>query len=174
MKFKQLIFVLAIIAPTVSIAQSTLSGPAAQSKSYMAAGLRLGTTSGITFKGFIGSGQALEGILGMWHHGITTTLLYEKYLPIVEVPGVHWYYGGGGHFNFQTRNGFYERDKNIWNRPYNGSGFGLGIDGVIGVEYKPQRTPFAFSFDLKPLIEVNTSGGFWGSLDPGLGVKVVF
>ena len=57
---------------------------------------------------------------------------------------------------------------------YHQGGIGLGIDGVIGLEYKIPTIPIAISIDVKPFLEVNTSGGAWLSLDPGLGIKIAF
>ena len=174
MKTSSLIVIFLCIISFSTIGQNTLSGPAVMSKTYMAAGLRFGVTSGATLKGFIGNGQAIEGILGVWHHGITTTALYEKYVPFIDRPGFHWFYGAGGHFTFETSNPVFERSNPVWNRPYYGRGIGLGVDGIVGIEYKPQTLPIAFSLDAKPFLEVNTSGGIWGAIDPGIGVKVIF
>lgn len=172
MKLAHLIFTFFLTTSFLSNGQSTLTGPAEMSKTYMAAGLRFGPTSGITLKGFVGNGQAVEGILGFWHHGITVTGLYEKYLPLFETPGFHWFYGGGAHVAFASRNSLYEPSR--IGRPYDGRGVGIGFDGIAGIEYKPQTLPIAFSLDLKPFFEVNTAGGVWGSVDPGIGVKVIF
>jgi hypothetical protein len=57
---------------------------------------------------------------------------------------------------------------------YREDGIGLGIDGMIGLEYSIPGAPVAFSLDMKPFLEFNTNGGAWVSLDPGLGVKVAF
>ncbi len=174
MKISLLILTVLLSTSFLSNGQNTLSGPAAMSKTYMAAGLRFGVTSGATVKGFIGNGQAIEGILGVWRHGITTTALYEKYIPLVERPGFHWFYGVGGHLAFETSNPVFERSNPVFGRPYYGRSVGLGVDGIIGIEYKPRTLPIAFSMDAKPFMEINTSGGFWGSLDPAVGVKVIF
>lgn len=172
MKLAHLTFTFLLSTSFLSNGQSTLSGPAEMSKTYMAAGLRFGPTSGITLKGFIGSGQALEGIFGFWHHGVTITGLYERYQPLFDTPSFHWYYGGGGHFAFESKNRLLTPSR--IGRPYYGRGIGIGLDGVAGIEYKPQTLPIAFSLDLKPFFEVHTSGTVWGSIDPGVGIKVIF
>lgn len=144
----------------------------AQENSYKTAiGLRAGETSGLTIKQFVGSSTAFEGILGMWSHGLSATLLFEKYVPTAEVSGLSWYYGGGGHVAFETVHyGWYYYHPRYYRYRY--GYMGIGIDGVLGLEYKIPRAPVAFSLDLKPFIELQTRGVAWFSLDPGLGIKV--
>lgn len=164
---KKLIYILAFLAGTTLNAQSNYN---------TAIGLRAGETSGLTVKQFVGSETAFEGILGAWRYGISATLLYEKYRS-TTVSNLNWYYGGGGHVAFENR--YYDRYYYYNGRYYvadyyaNG-GMGLGIDGVLGLEYKIPNAPIAFSLDLKPFIEFNTHGGVWTAIDPGLGVKVAF
>lgn len=144
----------------------------AQDGSYKTAiGIRAGETSGLTIKQFIGSSTALEGIIGMWSHGFSTTLLFEKYVPTGSVAGLNLYYGAGGHLAFETVDyGWYYRHERFYR--YRHDHFGIGIDGIVGLEYKIPSIPIAFSLDLKPFIEFQTHGVAWVSLDPGLGVKV--
>lgn len=146
----------------------------AQSGSYKTAiGLRAGETSGLTIKQFLGSSTALEGIIGIWSHGFSGTLLFEKYAG-TGVDGLNVYYGGGGHVAFETHHHhwyYYKKDRYYHHR----HGYvGLGIDGVVGLEYKIPPVPIAISVDLKPFVEVTTGGSVWMSFDPGLGIKVAF
>lgn len=147
---------------------------AINSTSYKTAiGLRAGETSGLTIKQFVGSSTALEGIIGVWSHGISATLLYEKHVPAFDVAGLNWYYGAGGHVAFEAgRRLVYYRNDRYYR--YNEGNVGLGIDGIIGMEYKIPSIPFALSLDVKPYVEVITNGRVWTSLDPGLGIKVTF
>lgn len=138
-----------------------------------AIGLRGGETSGLTIKHFTGNSLAIEGIVGLWSHGFTATLLVEKHQELGS--GFNLYYGGGGHLVTGTDRyyGWYRRGHRYYY--YDGNTFALGIDGVIGLEYKIPQAPIAFSLDLKPYVEfVNGSGAVWTSLDPGLGIKVAF
>jgi hypothetical protein len=147
---------------------------AINSTSYKTAiGLRAGETSGLTIKQFVGSSTALEGIIGVWSHGISATLLYEKHVPAFDVDGLNWYYGAGGHVAFEAgRRLVYYRNDRYYR--YNDGNIGLGVDGIIGMEYKIPSIPFAVSLDVKPYIEVISNGRVWTSLDPGLGIKVTF
>lgn len=142
---------------------------------YRAAiGLRAGETSGLTIKGFVGNSAALEGIIGVWYHGLSGTLLYEVHRPAFNLNGMNWYYGGGGHVAFDTDHYYWYRYDRRWYY-YRAGGTWVGVDGVIGLEYKIPRAPIALSLDLKPYIEFSTyGGGAWSSLDPGLGMKIAF
>jgi len=139
----------------------------------LAVGLRAGETSGLTIKQIIGNSKALEGIVGVWYQGMSFTLLFEKYEPAFEVSGLNWYYGAGAHaaidMNYTFRNYWGDRYYH-----YHSGGVGLGVDGIIGLEYKIPPIPIAISIDVKPFLEVNTLGGAWLSLDPGLGIKITF
>ena len=134
-----------------------------------ALGIRAGETSGITFKHNKNDVKAFEGIAGIWGNGISFTGLFEKYAPAFDIVSMRWYYGLGGHCAFRT-NSYY-----AYGRQYaRGDDLGLGVDGVVGLEYKIPPIPFAVSLDVKPFIEVNTGGNIFLELDPGLGIKYTF
>lgn len=147
--------------------------PALGSTYRTAIGLRGGETSGLTIKQFVGGASAIEAILGFWHHGLHATVLWERYVNAFGAPGLNWYYGAGGHVALWTDNVYYGYGKRRLDRYDNGN-VGLGVDGIIGLEYKIPSVPIALSIDLKPYVEVISNGSIWGSLDPGLGVKVAF
>jgi hypothetical protein len=48
-------------------------------------------------KYFVGSSQAIEGIVVIWNQGLSATILYEKHVGAGAVSGLNWYYGMGGH-----------------------------------------------------------------------------
>lgn len=136
-----------------------------------ALGLRAGGTSGITYKHFISSSSAIEGILGFWYNGISLTGLYEGYAP-TGLQGLKWYYGGGAHVATYSRYD-YVRENRYWYRNHT-SGYAIGIDGIVGLEYKIPPIPVAISFDLKPTFEIGGSGYGAMFLDPGFGLKFLF
>ncbi len=178
MKTRKLIMMICVAMTTTSFVAKAqdditpdISSPAINTASYSTAiGLRAGETSGLTIKQFIGSRSALEGILGIWPNALSGTLLYERYAS-TGVNGLSWYYGGGGHAAFQTTRVYYYPDRYYY---YRRGDVGLGVDGILGIEYKIPPIPFAISLDVKPYLEANTAGGIYTSLDPGLGVKVTF
>jgi hypothetical protein len=163
-----------LIAATVVLVAScnAYAQKLSESSTYNTAiGLRAGGTSGITVKHFTGSSTALEGIVGIWNRGLSVTLLMEKHVSAFNVSGLNWYYGGGGHVAMQS-GAYYFYDGRY--RVYRSGELGLGVDGIVGLEYKITPIPIAVSLDIKPLIEVTTLGSvFWG-LDPGLGIKFAF
>lgn len=149
------------------------NGLAINTNSYQnAIGLRAGPTSGLTFKHFMGS-NAVEGILGFWHSGFSLTGLYEIHAN-AGLPGLKWYYGGGGHVAVQPSSYYYKQYRNDYYYRYRDQGVALGIDGIVGLEYKIKPIPFAISLDIKPLIEINNHGDVFTGLDPGLGIKLTF
>lgn len=136
-----------------------------------AIGMRAGGTSGLTIKQFTSERMALEGILGIWPNSLSLTGLLEFYAPSAA-NGLSWYYGFGGHLAFETARIYYARDDFRYvNRE---AEVGLGIDGIVGIEYKIVPIPVALSLDVKPFIEVNTKGLAFMALDPGLGIKFAF
>lgn len=141
-----------------------------------AIGLRIGETSGLTFKHFFSNSSAFEGIVGAWPYSLGITALYENYISS-GVNGLNFYFGGGGHLNTgYGRPGYYVYNNGD-NRYYYRSrypGFGIGIDGIIGAEYKVPKIPFALSLDLKPFVEFNNAPDVFFALDPGLGIKFTF
>ncbi|MEP5613862.1 MAG: hypothetical protein ABJP45_16545 [Cyclobacteriaceae bacterium] len=134
-----------------------------------AVGVRGGGTSGLTVKHFTNSTRAIEGILGFYPNAFSATFLVEKYTQAFDAAGLNWYYGIGGHIATQSDvvkgDGLYRRET---------SDFGLGIDGIFGIEYKIDGVPIAMSLDFKPFFEVATDGDAFIGLDPGLGIKVTF
>ncbi len=178
MKTKRIMLAIVTVLFTTGLtnAQDKGSMPnlAINSPNYKTAiGIRGGETSGLTVKQFVRSDKAIEGIIGFWHRGLSGTILFEKYAPAFNVSGLNWYYGAGGHVAFETGGSatYYRNDRH---NHYRDGSIGLGVDGLVGMEYKIPSTPLALSLDVKPYVEVVTKGSTWFSLDPGLGIKVVF
>jgi len=139
-----------------------------------AIGIRGGETAGLTFKQSLSSGKAFEGIIGFWPHGFSVTGLLEK-VNETSVSGLNWYYGAGGHLStFSSRRWYYRDHPYYYRRGYNYNYIGLGIDFIVGLEYKIPTIPFALSLDLKPYGEVSNYGHTYFSLDPGIGIKFTF
>ncbi len=140
-----------------------------------AIGLRAGGTSGLTFKYNTTDYAAFEGIHGFWNDGLSITGLYERHPAMRKLPGMHWYYGVGRHVAFYDNSyrghggpAWFDEDRD----DFDDGAIGIGIDGIVGLEYKIPPIPIAISMDLKPFLEINTAGGTFLSIDPGLGIKV--
>lgn len=136
-----------------------------------AVGLKFGAyENGPSIKYFLNEGTALEAIVGLRSHGAVLTGLYEIHKSAFKVPLLKFYYGFGGHLgavgagNYRTFSG----DDRI----YTNNRLLLGIDGVVGLEYKIDDTPIAISLDLNPRVEIATGPFF--DLAPGLGLKYTF
>ncbi len=128
-------------------------------------------TSGLTIKHFTKSNRAIEGIVGLYPDAFSVTVLVETYVNAFDQPGLNWYYGFGGHVATQSDWVYNENYRGY--RRANGD-FGLGVDGIFGIEYKINEVPIAVSLDVKPFLEVTTNGDAYLAVDPGLGVKVAF
>ena len=141
-----------------------------------AIGLRSGETFGLTFKHFFKEYRVFEGILGAWPNACSFTGLYEKHQTAFKVEGMKWYYGGGGHVSFMNDRTYYiynERNGYFYRYRY-GSNPRIGIDGILGLEYKINPIPFAISLDMKPFIEVVSDGGLYAAIDFSVGIKLTF
>jgi hypothetical protein len=141
-----------------------------------AIGLRAGETSGFIFKHFFGMNQAGEGIFSVSPNAVGLTGLYEKYVPFVSIPALNSYYGAVAHATFGTGRLYYvyREGNRFYNYRSNYPGFGAGLDGVVGAEYKIPRIPFAISFDIKPFVELNNASVIFTAFDPSIGIKVTF
>ena len=79
--------------------------------------------------------------------------------PINGAAGLQWYIGPGAHIGF-------------YNTKYGDDSF-IGVDGVIGLDYKFRGAPINISLDWQPSFEFGDNRGFvssWG----GLGIRYTF
>ena len=134
-----------------------------------AVGVRGGEHSGLTVKYRPSASHAYEGILSISDHRLRLTGLYEHYAQAFGVSGMHWYYGGGGHVELWSDDLYWPDgpgpDRDL---------IGLGVDGIVGLEYKIPPIPFAVSLDVKPHLSAYTNGAIGWGIDPGLGIKFAF
>jgi hypothetical protein len=113
-----------------------------------------------SFKHFVTSNSAIEGMASFWNYGSRFTALYEIHNSISGANGLSWYYGPGVHLSlFKSKYG----------------GISPGIDGVLGLDYKFQNAPLNISIDWQPSIELGDYDndmfiGGWG----GLAIRYTF
>ncbi|MCC9136720.1 hypothetical protein ACFSKU_10575 [Pontibacter silvestris] len=146
----------------------------AQSSGYTTGiGLRGGDASGLTIKHFIDNEAAIEGIISssFRYRGTVLTALYELHAPAFNVEGLQWYYGLGGHIGFYDGYYYYRNRGNKRYEHRDDNIFGLGIDGIVGLEYYIREIPFTIGADIKPQLNLPAGGGFWNS---ALHVRYVF
>ncbi|RMG22344.1 MAG: hypothetical protein D6730_16640 [Bacteroidetes bacterium] len=136
--------------------------PQSRAQDYQTAlGMRIGPYYGLTFKHFLAETSALELILITRSRGAGFTGLYEIHRPLLDVSGLRAYGGIGGHVNV-----FRYRPKNDspwnWDNDQEGDGLVLGdayrmqigMDMLLGVEYKIEDFPFNLSLDWKPALNL--------------------
>ena len=113
----------------------------------------------ISVKKSIDGVKYVEGLAAFWNKGFRATALLEFYNDFNNATGLRWYYGAGAHLGFYNSNN------------YNGSTL-IGIDGVLGLDYKINGAPLNVSLDWQPSFEFGNGTGFegWG----GLGIRYTF
>ncbi len=131
----------------------------AQSGYQTALGVKVWDGGGISLKHFTGGNNALEGIGYFWRQGFRITGLYEIHGPINGANGLQWYIGPGAHIGF-------------YNDRYGNNSY-IGIDGVLGLDYKFNGAPINISLDWQPSFEFGTNRGFVGNWG-GLGIRYTF
>jgi opacity protein-like surface antigen len=131
------------------------AGAYAQSPYNESIGLRLGSTPGVTYKHFLSNTNAIEGILDLdlfdkdaLKLNVTGMYLWQWEIPGAE--GLSWYTGPG---------------VSVGMRIGDHSGFNLGFNGMIGLEYK-FTIPLSLSLDFNPRLYIinNTVWSYGGAL----------
>jgi len=122
--------------------------------------------TGITIKSFVQPNKALEGIAYFYNYGFRATGLYEIHGDIEGVDGLKWYVGPGAHIGFWN---------DTWKDKYpdRNNGVAIGVDGVLGLDYKINGIPLNLSLDWQPsfnFVGYNYFEGGWG----GLGIRYTF
>ncbi|HXB92935.1 MAG TPA: hypothetical protein VNU72_11625 [Puia sp.] len=119
----------------------------------------------LSVKHFTSDNVALEGLLNFWDHGFRLTGLYEIHGDVGGAPGLKWYVGPGAHigrYNGTSYHDYYYSDGDV----------SLGVDGVLGLDYKINGAPIDLSIDIQPSFELLNHAYFdvWG----GLGIRYTF
>ncbi len=116
------------------------------------------------------------------NRGLGIQLHYMGQKAIKGAPGLDWYYGGGLQVRFDRTSytyrykSYYGNGKNdyVWVQTTDRPGFAdVGLDGLIGLEYKFKEVPLALFVDTNLYIElVHTPG--WVNMQGGLGLRYNF
>ena len=112
----------------------------------------------VTLKHFISENSAVE-IQSYFWKGNRLVGLYEKYASILGVNSMNWYFGAGAHLSMYDRNSYQ-------------GGSCLGVDGILGIDYKIKNVPIELSLDWQPSIDFGGGLGFAGNWG-GLGIRFV-
>ncbi|MFA6275853.1 MAG: hypothetical protein WC622_03840 [Pedobacter sp.] len=129
-----------------------------------AIGGRFGSANGISFKTGLNKNAMLE-LIGNFRSNknvdyLRITGLYEVYNPINGAEGLSWYYGGGGTLGSVKVKGY---DGDLY----------LGLNGVLGLDYKFNGAPINLSLDWIPTLQLTPDTDFYSG-DVGLGVRFTF
>lgn len=152
--------VVVLMALICSVLFTQAQSKTINSSNYQTAlGVKIWNGGGITVKHFFTSTHAGELIGYFWNQGTRFTGLYEIHGPISGAAGLKWYIGPGAHL------GFYNTKH--------GDGSFVGVDGVLGLDYKFRGAPINMSLDWQPSFEFGTDRGFYGNWG-GLGVRYTF
>lgn len=122
--------------------------------------------AGITLKHFVQTNRALEGIGYFWEDGLRITGLYEIHGDFNGAPGLKWYVGPGAHIQFWN-----QKWKDRY--PTRDNGVAIGIDGVLGLDYKINGAPLNLSIDWQPsfnFVGYSYFEGGWG----GFAIRYTF
>ncbi len=128
-----------------------------------AIGFRAGLSNGITFKHFITTNDAAEGILSTRWGGFNLTGLFERHTTAFDTDGLYFFYGGGAHLGSFNNSWFLDNSSHIV----------IGIDGILGLEYVLPDLPLNASLDWKPGFNLIGYTGFWGD-ELALSVRYTF
>ncbi|MBA4198816.1 MAG: hypothetical protein C0459_14805 [Chitinophaga sp.] len=124
-----------------------------------AIGVKVFDGGGVSLKTFVKNNTALEGLLYFWNKGTRVTGLYEIHGDIAGAEGLKWYVGPGAHLAFYNSN--------------YGGGAVIGVDGVLGLDYKIKGIPLNISFDWNPNVDFGSTNGFNAGAG-GLGIRYTF
>jgi hypothetical protein len=117
----------------------------------------------ISYRSFYTRNKALEGIGFISLDGFQLTILNEKYFPFSNAENLTWYIGYGGHFNLWS-------EKYKLNNPAKSAGVAVGVDGMLGLDYKLKNAPINISVDIQPAFNFVGASYFdlgWG----GIGIR---
>lgn len=146
------------------------------------AGFRLGKTDGFTYKKFMTEEGAVEFMLGFGGYDkglrVYTNYQWHKPIPTEYTKNLYFYYGVGGHVGYLKTNlsrQYYQVDSTIVTEDQEKSYYTIGVDGIVGLEYRIFTVPLTVSFELKPYFDFYalryTKMEFW---DFGFTVKYIF
>jgi hypothetical protein len=141
-----------------------MTGASAQAPYDHAIGLKFPGGVSVTYKTFITDTRNIEAEFTAWHQGFRVAGLYEfNFYSFDDVPELSWFVGPGAHIGFWKN----QEDKN-----YN-SQADIGIDGIIGLDYKFKGVPINVSLDWQPAVTVIGDAGFTPVFG-GIGVRYTF
>jgi hypothetical protein len=140
--------------------QAETPGPAYS----QAIGIKFPFGFSVTYKKFVTDTHNLEAQLTSWNKGFRLAGLYEfNFYTFNNIEGLGWFAGPGAHVGFW---------KEQYSKDYN-SKADIGIDGIIGLDYKFKDIPINVSVDWEPAVTLVGTAGFTPAYG-GLAVRYTF
>lgn len=143
-------------------------------------GIRLGSTSGLTYKKFVTEDEAVELMLSGRNEGMQFTAIYQFHEPMEFSFNDRFYlhYGIGGHIGYEKYDDIAKVLSNAVGDSFvyqSKSFFAMGVDANLGIEYRWLEVPATIGFDVKPFFNFigmrYTRATFW---DAAISFKYVF
>jgi len=163
---KHIFFIILLCFPIKALAQMEVKE----------VGIRLGYTSGVTFRVNLEDELSYEGQLGYRDHGGIFTVLRQQHLEMGMDRFGNWdfLYGLGAHIGFYFTDSYRIFFREVY--------FGhevftpvVGFDGYVGIEYQLVEAPVSFGISYQPFVEMSLKQlfgvNFW---DFGFTVKYRF
>lgn len=150
---------LSIVFATITLGTATAQSNSNSSDYTTALGVKF-YPGAVTLKHFVSEKNALEFLGYFWNRGTRITGLYEIHNNIPGAPGLKWYFGPGAHVNF-------------YNNKYYEGRTAVGLDGVLGLDYKIRSAPINLSLDWQPSFEFGDNSDFIGNWG-GFAIRYVF
>jgi len=159
-----LFIVLSVYSQNITI--DTLKSNSSYEKAYKSAiGVKM-YPSAVTYKQFIRTNKAVEALGYFSLDGFRATILYETYAPIEGNENLSWYVGYGGHLGIWSE---------TWkkNNPDHTAGIAVGVDGILGLDYKVKNIPLNISVDWQPSFNF-VGSSYFESGWAGIGIRYTF
>jgi hypothetical protein len=138
---KFLLLLIIICSTTIINAQRTY---------HRAIGIKAPGGFSVTYKQFLTDNNNAEAQLTLWNKGIRTSALYEfNFYSFKSVEGLSWFVGPGVHIGFSEEINGQDSDSKV----------DLGVDGIIGLDYKFKGIPINASLDWQPSVTLVGSTG---------------
>jgi hypothetical protein len=174
-KMIQLIFAVIVLTGITSEAWSQKNGYVTDDSYKTGIGLRVGSENGVTFKHFFKPTWAFEGTVTTGYRALVATALVEKHIHLLPDDGLDMLFGGGVHAGQWGRVVYYVPQY------YDGTAYyvkryrnspSVGLDGIVGVEYRIPDIPFTIGADIKPFLDVFHPNESW--VEGAFSVRYVF
>lgn len=113
----------------------------------------------------LGVGFDGDDLVDYFSTGLTGT--YQWVFALADVDGLAWYAGAGATL------GFWSYETSVIGYEYSDSGLGLGVGGIVGIEYTLDGAPVQFSLDTRPMFNLVGSDDYNGSWGAAFAVRYV-